>query len=220
MSGGTESILMAILAYRGLGRSKGITKPNLLICETGHAASYKACHYFDIDVKVVKTNSNYEMDYSDMKSKIDNDTIGVYTSFPNYPYGTIDPIHKIAKYCEPRGIPIHIDMCLGGFLVPFLNDPVTNQPLLNIPKGVTTISVDAHKYGLAGKGSSVLLYSSAEIRKHQFFVTSCWPGGLYGTVGISGSRSGVGIASAWISMMKMGLSGYKKSAESVQKGIY
>ena len=158
------------------------------------------------------------MDYSDMKSKIDNNTIGVYTSFPNFPYGTIDPIHKIAAYCEPKGIPIHLDMCLGGFLVPFLNDPETGKPLLNIPKGVTSISADVHKYGLAGKGSSVLLYSSSDIRKHQFFATSCWPGGLYGTVGISGSRSGVGIASSWISMMKLGQNGLKKSADIVQKG--
>lgn len=107
---------------------------------------------------------------------------------------------------------MHLDMCLGGFLVPFLNDPASGKPLLDIPKGITSISADIHKYGLAGKGASVVLYSSADMRAEQYFVTSSWPGGLYGTVGISGSRSGVGIASSWISMMKVGQSGYKKSA--------
>lgn len=122
MNGGTESILMAILAYREYGRSKGITKPNLLICYTGHVASIKACKYFDIDIRFIEYDSEYRMCVSDTKRNIDENTIGVYTSCPNYPYGTIDPVKEIAAYCKPRDIPVHIDMCLGGFLVPFLKN--------------------------------------------------------------------------------------------------
>lgn len=90
--------------------------------------------------------------------------------------------------------------------------------MLKLADGVTSISMDPHKFGLSGKGASILLYSSAKLRKYQFFTTCMWPGGLYGTAGIAGSRSGVSIASAWISMMKMGMSGYRESAERVQSG--
>ena len=138
-----------------------------------------------------------------MKDAIDDQTICVYASYPNYPYGTCDPLDTIAAYCRKRDIPVHVDMCLGGFIAPFI------QPNWRVPEGVTSISADPHKYGLAGKGVSVLLFSSEQYRKHQFFVTSYWPGGLYGTPGIAGSRSGVFIASAWISMMKLGTKGYQ-----------
>lgn len=216
-SGGTESILLSILAMRQYGRKKGISKPNLLVCWTGHVASIKACKYFDIDIRFVDYDKDFCMSLSDMKSKIDNNTVGVYTSCPNYPYGTIDPIKEIGAYCKPRDIPVHIDMCLGGFLVPFLKND-KGEPIFTIPDGATSISIDPHKFGLAGKGSSVLLYSNSRLRRDQLFTTSCWPGGIYGTPGIAGSRSGVGIASSWISMMKMGMNGYKESAERVQSG--
>lgn len=138
-----------------------------------------------------------------MKSEIDSQTICVYTSFPNYPYGIADDIQTIAPYCAKKGVPVHVDMCLGGFLLPFV------EQNWSLPKGVTSVSADPHKYGLAAKGVSVLLYSSEEYRRHQYFVTTYWPGGLYGTPGIAGSRTGVYIASAWISMMKLGVKGYK-----------
>jgi sphinganine-1-phosphate aldolase len=94
-------------------------------------------------------------------------------------------------------------MCLGGFVSPFIEKD------WSVPKGITTISADPHKYGLSGKGVSVLLYSSDKYRRYQYFVTVYWPGGLYGTPGLAGSRSGAFIASAWISMMKLGVNGYR-----------
>jgi sphinganine-1-phosphate aldolase len=99
------------------------------------------------------------MDVSDTKSKIDCNTVCVYTSFPNYPYGTVDPIEDIAKICKKKGVPVHIDMCLGGFLVPFLKGK-NGTPYFVVPDGVTSISMDCHKYGLSAKGASVLLFKS------------------------------------------------------------
>lgn len=149
-----------------------------------------------------------------MKSNIDQNTICVYTSYPNYPYGTCDPIQVIGPYCHSRGIPVHIDMCLGGFVSPFIEEN------WKIPKGITSISADPHKYGLAAKGISILLYSSDKYRKHQYFVTKYWPGGLYATPGVSGSRTGVYISSAWISMMKLGAKGYRENAIKLKKSKY
>lgn len=219
-SGGTESILMAILAYREYGYNvRGVKKANLVICTTGHAAALKAADLFGIEVRLVKTDKNEQMHVRDTKCNIDSNTVCVYTSYPNYPYGTVDPIHEIAKICKSKGVPLHIDMCLGGFLVPFLkNDDGT--PFFEVPKGVTSISLDCHKYGLSAKGASVLLFSSEKYRKQSFFVTSDWPGGFYGTVGIAGSRSGSAIASAWISMMRLGLKGFTKNANQVRSGNF
>jgi sphinganine-1-phosphate aldolase len=213
-SGGTESILMAILAYREYKmRVEGVVKPNLVICSTGHVAAIKGCHYMDIEVRVIPIDKEFKMDIGSMKNQIDDQTIAVYASYPNYPYGTCDPIETIAAICHKKGVPVHLDMCLGGFVSPFIEDN------WKIPTGITSISADPHKYGLSAKGVSVLLYSSDKYRKHQYFVTSYWPGGLYGTPGLSGSRSGVFIASAWISMMKLGFKGYRENARILKESI-
>lgn len=135
-------------------KERGVYKPNLVLCRTGHMAAIKACSYLDIQLRLVPFDENYEMDISKMKSAIDDQTICVYTSYPNYPYGTCDPIDIIGPYCSKRDIPVHVDMCLGGFVCPFL------QENWKVPIGITSISADSHKYGLAGKGVSVLLYSS------------------------------------------------------------
>ena len=92
----------------------------MIICKTGHVAALKACDYLGIEVRLVDFDKNYEMDFSEVKRNIDSDTICVYTSYPNYPYGTCDPIHKIAPYCKGKKIPVHVDMCLGGFIAPFI----------------------------------------------------------------------------------------------------
>ena len=214
-SGGTESILMALYAYREYGMKEcGVYKPNLVICETGHAAAIKACHYFDIEVKLIPFDSNYQMHLRKMKNAIDENTICVYTSYPNYPIGSADQIDTIGPYCHKRGIPVHVDMCLGGFVAPFADKD------WKLPEGITSVSADPHKYGLSAKGVSVLLFNSEKYRKYQYFVTTHWPGGLYGTPGLSGSRSGVFIASAWISMMKLGRKGYEENAKLIHDSKY
>ena len=163
-SGGTESILMAIYAYREYGmKERGVFKPNLVICETGHAAAIKACNFFDIEVKMVPFDSNYQMHLRKMKNAIDENTICVYTSYPNYPIGSADQIDTIGPYCHKRGIPVHIDMCLGGFVAPFAEKD------WKLPEGITSVSADPHKYGLSAKGVSVLLFSSEKyIRSGEF----------------------------------------------------
>lgn len=114
---------MAILAYREYSFNvRGIKHPNLVICVTGHAAALKACDYFQIEVRKVKVNEEYGMDVTDMKRQMDSNTICVYTSYPNYPYGTVDDIETITQICRKKNVPIHLDMCLGGFIVPFLSN--------------------------------------------------------------------------------------------------
>jgi len=75
-------------------------------------------------------------------------------------------------------VPLHLDCCLGGFLVPFLEKAGYKlpHPVDFSISGVTSISADTHKYGFAPKGSSIIMYSSNEIRKYQYFVITDWPG--------------------------------------------
>ena len=114
--------MLCILAYREYKyKYEGVKNPNMIICKTGHIAALKACEYFGIEPRIVGYDKNYEMDVKEMKKNIDSNTICVYTSYPNYPYGNIDPIHVIGPICKKKNIPVHVDMCLGGFLVPFLD---------------------------------------------------------------------------------------------------
>ena len=212
-SGGTESIFMAIFAYREhMIKERGVARPNLVICTTGHAAAIKACKFMDIEVRLIPcTGKNYSMNISKMKSQIDENTICVYASYPNYPYGTCDDLATIGAYCAKRNVPVHADMCLGGFICPWIEEG------WKVPKGVTSISADPHKYGLSAKGVGVLLYSAEKYRKYQYYVTLNWPGGIYATTGPAGSRTGVYIVSAWVSMMKLGAKGLRDNARILSK---
>ena len=105
-------------------------------------------------MRMIPYDQNYQMNISKMKSAIDENTICVYASYPNYPYGTADQIEVIGPYCNKRKVPVHLDMCLGGFVTPFLEKD------WKVSEGVTSISADPHKYGLSAKGVSVLLFSS------------------------------------------------------------
>jgi sphinganine-1-phosphate aldolase len=161
--GGTESILLAVKAYRD---RTGFEKPNIVIPSTAHAAFIKACDYFKIEARKAKCDAdrNYEVNMNHMSSLIDGNTIMLVGSAPNYPHGTIDPIPAIAKLAASRNIGCHVDACLGSLLLPFLNHlPYSVDFSVT---GVTSISCDTHKYGYAPKGSSVLMYRSTELRKH------------------------------------------------------
>jgi glutamate/tyrosine decarboxylase-like PLP-dependent enzyme len=148
-----------------------------------------------------------------MEKRINKNTIMLVASAPNYPYGTIDPIIDIGRIALEYGIPLHVDACLGGFLLPFLEKLGYNIPPFDfrVP-GVTSISADVHKYGYAAKGASVILYKNMKYLKHQFFVYADWPGGVFASSGLLGTRPGGAIAAAWAAMQVMGEEGYKEQA--------
>lgn len=97
-SGGTESILLAMLAYRELGLSKGITKPNIVCSNTAHAAFDKAAFLFQIEIRKVAITRDTKLDWNAYKSQIDSNTVCLVVSSPEYPYGNYDPVAKVAAY--------------------------------------------------------------------------------------------------------------------------
>jgi len=216
-TGGTESILMAMKAYRDWGRAeKGITDPNIIICNTAHAAFDKAGKYFNIWMKHAQTNAEMEVDLRHVRSLIDGNTVAIVGSACQFAHGTVDPIEDMAKLALKRGIGLHVDCCLGGFLVPFMEKAGFQLPPCDFRvKGVTSISCDPHKYGFAPKGSSVVMFSNRKLRHHMYCYLTEWTGGIYATATMTGSRAGGPVAATWASMCKFGENGYIETTKQI-----
>nr|CAD7200204.1 unnamed protein product [Timema douglasi] len=217
-TGGTESILMACKAYRDYARSEwGIKHPEIILPTTSHPAFDKAGLYFGIRITHTPVDPvHYRADINAMRRAIGRNTILLVGSTPNFPYGTMDDIEEIAALGRQYNIPVHVDACLGGFLVVFMEQAGYKLPPFDFSvPGVTSISADTHKYGFAPKGSSVILYSEPKYRHHQFCVTTDWPGGVYGSPTVNGSRAGGIIAACWATMVSFGLNGYVDATKKI-----
>ncbi|XP_051156641.1 sphingosine-1-phosphate lyase [Leptopilina boulardi] len=217
-TGGTESILLACKAYRDYAKEvKGIKKPEMVIPTTAHSAFDKAAQFLKIKVRLVPVNSkSFTCSIDAMQRAITKNTIMLVGSAPNFPYGTMDNIESITNLGVRYNIPVHVDACLGGFLICFMEKVGYNLPLFDFRlPGVTSISADTHKYGYAPKGSSVILYRDKKYRNHQYTVSTDWPGGIYGSPTVNGSRAGGIIASCWASMMYFGNNGYLEATRKI-----
>ncbi|KIJ49499.1 hypothetical protein M422DRAFT_74589 [Sphaerobolus stellatus SS14] len=228
-SGGTESILMAVKTHRDWARDvKGITRPEIVIPSSAHPAFKKAGDYFKIKVREVPVDPvSRKAPIRKVKRAINANTIMIVGSAINFPDGAMEDIVGLGKLAQKYKIGLHVDCCLGSFIMPFLAEagfPV--EPFDFRVPGVTSISCDTHKYGFAPKGSSVVMYRSAELRKYQYFISPEWAGGLYASPTIAGSRPGALIAGAWAVMQHLGHDGYLAScrkivtcAKQIQKAI-
>ena len=209
-SGGTESLLLAVRAARERGRiESGITQPEMVLPTSAHAAFEKAADYFGVRSVRVPVMSDWRADVDATRDAINDRTVLVVGSAPQYPQGVIDPIVALATIAQEHGIPFHVDACMGGVVLPFLErlgEPIAPWDF-RVP-GVTSISVDLHKFGYTAKGASVLLHRSKKLRSYQTFVTDNWLGGVYGSSGIMGTKSGGAMAAAWAVMQHLGEDGY------------
>lgn len=216
-SGGTESILLAMKAYRDRARAeRGERAAQMVVPNTAHAAFDKASQYFGIKLKKVPVGPDYVANVKAMKAAITRHTVVLVASAPSFPYGLVDPVEEIAALAKKRGVGCHVDACLGGFVLPWARE--LGAPILpfdfRVP-GVTSMSVDTHKYGYAAKGTSVVLYRGHELRSHQYYTLTDWPGGLYFSPTLAGSRPGGLSAAAWASMVSMGRAGYLEATRKI-----
>jgi glutamate/tyrosine decarboxylase-like PLP-dependent enzyme len=217
-SGGTGSITHAMLAYRErAAQERGIKHPNVVKPETAHPAFDKACHLFGIELRIAPiVPETAQVDVAAMAELIDDQTIAIVGSACNYGYGTIDPITELGQLALDRGVGLHVDCCLGGFILPFGQELGLDIPLFDfrVP-GVTTISADTHKYGYALKGTSILMFADKAYRNSQYFFLAGWSGGKYTSPGMEGSRSSGLLAATWASMVSLGRSGYLRYAKQI-----
>src|SRR5215468_562055 len=208
-SGGTESILLAVKAARNRGRTRGITAPAMVMPTSAHAAFEKGAEYFGVRSVRVPVRDDFTADARAMADAITADTVLLVASAPSYPQGVIDPVAEIAALAQARDINCHVDACMGGIILPMLER--LGRPLppfdFRVP-GVTSMSVDLHKYGYTAKGASVIVHRNMALRKQQTFFTDNWLGGLYASSGLLGTKSGGPIAAAWAVMQYLGEDGY------------
>ncbi len=217
-TGGTGSILHAMLAYREQARDKrGIAAGNVIKPETAHPAFDKACHLFGIELRRAPVDPvTTQVDVQWVADHVDDQTVAVIGSACNYGYGTIDPIEELSELALRRGIGLHVDACLGGFILPFGRRLGYDIPVFDFQlPGVTSISADTHKYGYSFKGSSVVAFRDRALRDAQYFYLTDWSGGKYCSPGIEGSRSGGLLAATWASMVNLGWDGYLRYARNI-----
>jgi len=216
-SGGTESILLAMKTYRDQARAKrGIKHPELVLPTTAHAAFDKAGLYFGIDLVKVPVGADFKADVAAMTQAITRNTIALVGSTPSFPHGVIDPIESLSEVARGHGIGMHVDACLGGFVLPWAERLGYKVPVFDFRlPGVTSMSADTHKYGYAAKGTSVVLYRGQALRRFQYYTTTEWPGGMYFSPTLAGSRPGALSASAWAAMVSIGERGYMDSTRAI-----
>lgn len=209
-TGGTESLLMAVKAARERGRKeRGIVNPNVVLPASAHAAFEKGCYYFGVESRRVPVRSDWRADAAAMEAAIDENTVLLVGSAPQYPQGVIDPIEDIAALAEARDINCHVDGCMGGVVLTYMARLGHDIPPWNFSvPGVTSISVDLHKFGYTAKGASVIMHRNKRLRGYQTFVTDNWLGGVYGSSGVLGTKGGGAMAAAWAVMNYLGDDGY------------
>ena len=213
-SGGTESILMAVKTARDKARAeRGVDKGRLLVPRTAHPAFAKAAHLLDLEFAQLPLGDDLRTHASALDGMMTDNTVLVVGSAPAYPFGMVDPIPEMARIASDAGIPFHVDACLGGFMLPFLERLGYEIPPwdFRVP-GVTSISADVHKYGYSVKGASVILHRPKTNLRYQVFQFSDWPGGIYGTQAFQGTKPAAPIGAAWAVLHFLGEEGYVRLA--------
>ncbi|MBI4939256.1 MAG: aspartate aminotransferase family protein [Actinobacteria bacterium] len=215
--GGTESLTTQLLTYRDHAKAtRGVTDPQVIIPVTGHCALDKAAHYFGVELVKAPVDDDWRVDVDWVRAHVTDRTVALMGSAGNYPHGVVDPIAELGEVAAEHGIGLHVDACLGGFVLPWARRLGYEVPPFDFAvPGVTSISVDTHKYGFGLKGTSVLLYRDRDLRRHQYFTAADWPGGIYISPGMAGSRSGGLIASTWAAMVTLGEEGYLEAARQI-----
>jgi sphinganine-1-phosphate aldolase len=216
--GGTESIINPMLVYRDKAKAeRGVDRPNVIVPETAHAAFRKGAHLLGIEVITAPmdvASTLVDMDF--VRDHIDERTIALVGSAGNYPYGTIDPIEELSDLAVKHGIGLHVDGCLGGFILPWGQELGYDIPSFDFRlPGVTSISADTHKFGYGLKGTSVVSYRDVSFRRYQYHIEPMWQGGIYASNGLAGSRSGGLIAATWAAMVRYGREGYLRYAKQI-----
>lgn len=220
-SGGTESCLLAVQSARD--SRPDVTRPRMVVPSTVHAAFLKAAHYFGVEAVVVPVGPDFRADAAAMASAVDADperTVLMVVSAPSYAHGVVDPVTEAAAAAAARGVRCHVDACIGGWVLPYAARLGRDVPPWTFAvDGVTSISVDLHKYGYAPKGTSVLLHRTPEHRRPQYFAHAGWPGYTMLNSTMQSTKSGGPLAGAWAVVQSLGDTGYELLSRDVFEAV-
>jgi sphinganine-1-phosphate aldolase len=216
-AGGTESVMLAVKTARDHAKKTrpGVTQPKMLLPETAHACFHKAAHYLGVEVVTVDVDPvTFRAVAADARAKMTSDVILVVGSAPSYAHGVIDPIEELAALAVEHGALMHVDACVGGCVLPFMRDNGVELPRFDfLVPGVTSISLDLHKYGFAPKGVSVLLQRRRELRDAQYYACATWTGYTIVNSTTLGSKSAAAMGAAFALMGFLGKNGYRERAK-------
>lgn len=217
-TGGTESIFLAVKSARDWSRKHrpDIARPEIVAPQTAHPAFNKAADFMGLRVRRVPVGKDFCADPAAMDAAIGHDTVMMVGSAPAFPHGVVDPIGALGQIAERRGIWLHVDACVGGFIAPFARKLGAPIPAFDFAvPGVRSITADLHKYGYTAKGASTVLYRDRESFAFQAYEFDEWPRGKYATQSLVGTRAGGAIAAAWAVMNYLGEEGYLRITERV-----
>jgi glutamate/tyrosine decarboxylase-like PLP-dependent enzyme len=216
-SGGTESLIEAVHIARDKARAEGKSgRLNIVIPNTAHPALDKATHLLDMDVRRAPPQETQEAELDWLMRALDENTVLLVGSAPPYPFGEVDPIDRLAKLAKAHSVRLHVDACLGGMILPFAEMLGRQPPLFDFRiDGVSSLSVDLHKFGYSAKGISALIFREADDATFTRTVFTDWPSGMYGTPSISGTRPGGALASAWAVMRYLGRDGFMERTRKI-----
>jgi glutamate/tyrosine decarboxylase-like PLP-dependent enzyme len=219
-SGGSESIFCAIHAIREWARSTrpGAGTPEVVAPYSAHPAFSKACHYLGVELVRVDVTADGRADVDAMAAAITRDTVALVGSAPCWPYGVYDPITRLSSLAADRGLWLHVDACVGGYLAPFVAKAGYDLPEwdFRLP-GVMSMSADLHKYGYAAKPASTIAWRSADLLRYHHYSPDDWPGSAYITQAFTGSRPVGPVAAAWAVLNYLGEEGYLRLARSAMR---
>ncbi|GAB3086283.1 pyridoxal phosphate-dependent decarboxylase family protein [Nocardioides zeae] len=220
-SGGTESVLLAVQGARDARPE--VTAPRMVLPSTVHAAFLKAAHYFGVEPVVVPVGPDHRADVAATRAAVaaaPERTVLVVASAPSYAHGVVDPVTDLAAIAAEHDIRCHVDACIGGWVLPYAARLGRDVPpwTFDVP-GVTSISVDLHKYAYAPKGTSVLLHRTPELRRPQFFASADWPGYTMLNTTLQSTKSGGPLAGAWAVLRTIGDDGYLELTRTLLDGV-
>ena len=219
-SGGSESIFLAMKSIRDWARSenRGGATPQVIAPYSAHPAFSKAGHLLGVEVTRIALCDDYRANAEQMRDAVNERTVGIIGSAPGFPHGLVDPIEDIAAIARDHHLWMHVDACVGGFVLPFARDLQYPMPEFDfaIP-GVRSMSADLHKYGFAAKGASTIVYRNRDDHRHQVYEFEDWPRGKYAAPTIAGTRPGGAVAAAWAVMRYLGRAGYTNIVRSIMQ---
>lgn len=217
-SGGTESVLLAVQTARD--SRPDVARPTMVLPDTAHAAFHKAAHYFGVEAVLVPAGPDFRADPDAMAAATTDTTVLVVASAPSYAHGVVDPVPAIAAAAHRRGVRCHVDACIGGWVLPYAARLGRDVPPWTFAvEGVTSISVDLHKYGYAPKGTSLLLHATPALRRPQFFASAAWPGYTMLNSTMQSTKSGGPLAGAWAVVRTLGNDGYLRLTRDVLAAV-
>ncbi|WP_121257855.1 pyridoxal phosphate-dependent decarboxylase family protein [Nocardioides ferulae] len=210
-SGGTESIMLAVQAARDA--RPDVARPRMVLPETAHPSFLKAARYFGVEPVFTPVDRQFRAEVGAMAAAMDAHTVLAVASAPSYAHGVIDPVAWIAAAASAKRVPLHVDACIGGWILAYADQLGLVRPAWTFAvAGVSSISMDLHKYGYTPKGASLLLFRDAAGRRPSYFTTAQWPGYTMVNTTMSSTRPGGPVAGAWATVQALGDDGYRQLA--------